>query len=90
MSQQALKTTGDGSKQPWWKEPTMWLVVGGPSIVVVASFVTLGLALKFPDAVIEDHGQGADAVQTTAETKAPGAALTPAMKARNHAATGGQ
>lgn len=90
MSQQASKTTGDGGKQPWWREPTMWLVVGGPGIVVVASFVTLGLALKFPDAVIEDRGQGADTVQTAAGAKAPDAALAPAMKARNHAATGGQ
>jgi len=90
MSQQGAKSMVDGSKQPWWKEPTMWLVVGGPTIVVIASFVTLGLALKFPDAVIEDRGQGADAGQTAAEAKVPGAALAPAMKARNHAATGGQ
>jgi len=92
MSTQASKATGDGTKQPWWREPTMWLVVGGPSVVVVASFVTLGLALKFPDPVIEDRGQGADSVQVqgAAEAKVPGAALTPAMKARNHAATGGQ
>nr|WP_316638871.1 nitrogen fixation protein FixH [uncultured Roseateles sp.] len=96
MQQQDSRTAGQPAKlparQPWWTEPTMWLVVGGPSIVVVASFFTLSLALRFPDAVIEDHGQGADAVQVkdAAEGKAPATALAPAMKARNHAATGGQ
>lgn len=58
--------------QPWWREPTMWLVVGGPSLVVIASFITLGLAIYYPDPVLDEKA----AVQV------------PAMKARNHAATG--
>lgn len=62
--------------QPWWREPTMWLVVGGPSLVVIASFVTLGLALYYPDPVLDQKTDG----QATTQV--------PAMKARNHAATG--
>lgn len=58
--------------KPWWREPTMWLVVGGPSLVVIASFITLGLALYYPDPVLAE--------KTSAQV--------PAMKARNHAATG--
>jgi uncharacterized protein len=69
--------------RPWWRERIMWLVVGGPCAVVLASFVTLGLALRYPDPVIDT------AAQSRAEAEAS-AALTPAMKARNHAATGGQ
>ncbi len=70
--------------QAWWREHTMWLVVGGPSVVVVASFITLALALSHPDPVLD----------TSARAEADGAgkttALQPAQKARNHAATGGQ
>lgn len=68
---------------PWWREPMMWLVVGGPSLVVLASFATLGLALYFPDRALSP--------QEIAAHSQPGtAAHAPAVKARNHAATGGQ
>jgi hypothetical protein len=63
---------------PWWKYKMVWLVIGGPLIVVVASFVTLGLAIRHPDPVLE-----------TSAADAPDAAHVPAMQARNHAATGG-
>lgn len=75
----------DTRVRPWWRERMMWLVVGGPSVVVVASFVTLALALKFPDPVIESK------VRLSADKASDeGAALQPAVKARNHAATGGK
>ena len=61
----------------WWREPVMWLVVGGPSLVVVASFATLGLALHYPDPVLQEQQTAAKAMQ-------------PAKEARNHAATGGK
>ena len=32
--------------QPWWKFGHVWLVVAGPLIVVVASFITLYLAVR--------------------------------------------
>ena len=41
------------SVRPWWKERMLWLVIGGPLVVVVASFITLGLALRNPDPVIK-------------------------------------
>ena len=44
--------------RPWWKFGYMWLVVGGPTVVVIASFVTLWLAIRTPDPVItEDYYQ---------------------------------
>jgi hypothetical protein len=46
--------------------------------VVVASFVTLGLAIRYPDPVLE-----------SVVVATPDAAHQPAMQARNHAATGG-
>ena len=60
----------------------MWLVVGGPSLVVVAGFVTLALALRYPDPVLED--------KVSSSASKPTASQLPAGKARNHAATGGQ
>ena len=59
---------------PWWRLPIVWMVIGGPSLVVVASFVTLGLALSHPDPVISAQ---------------PGvtASELPAVQGRNHAAT---
>ena len=59
---------------PWWRVKMVWLVVGGPLAVVVASFVTLAIAIGNPDPVL---------------TAGPAAqrAEMPAVQARNHAAT---
>jgi hypothetical protein len=44
--------------RPWWRFGHMWMVVGGPLIVVVASFFTLYLAIHTPDPVYSDPPQG--------------------------------
>ena len=50
--------------------------------MIVASFITLSLAINNPDPVLEDK---------VVANKASGSkALVPAREARNHAATGGQ
>lgn len=62
--------------RPWWRYPIVWLVVGGPLVVVVASLYTVGVAVRNVDPVLNQ------------EIKVPSdAALkdTPAMQARNHA-----
>ncbi|HEY1092217.1 MAG TPA: hypothetical protein VGE47_14075 [Burkholderiaceae bacterium] len=62
---------------PWWRVRMMWLVVLGPTAVVVASFVTLTLAIR-----------GGDVPLQTATAKSRHLdAMTPAHQARNHAAT---
>ncbi|MBL8289879.1 MAG: nitrogen fixation protein FixH [Rubrivivax sp.] len=58
---------------PWWRVRMVWLVIGGPVVVVVASFVTLALALRHPDPVLATDAQVDEAT-------------TPAITARNHAA----
>lgn len=80
------------SSLPWWKYGHVWLVIAGPAIVVVASFITLYLAVTRPDPVVtEDYYRkgieinktlGDDAVDTG------NASMAPAIQARNHAQTG--
>ncbi|MEY8690110.1 MAG: hypothetical protein AB9M53_09585 [Leptothrix sp. (in: b-proteobacteria)] len=78
---------------PWWRVRMVWLVISGPLLVVIASFFTLGLAIKYPDPVLSTT---ADAVQDTGQRSGgngSGAVVVPAelpaMQGRNHAATGG-
>ena len=73
---------------PWWRFGYMWLVLGGPALVVLASFITLWLAIRWPDPqVTMDATRNA---QPLSEGKGQAQALAPAVKARNHAATGVQ
>jgi len=72
--------------EPWWKVGPMWLVVGGPVVVIVAAFVTLFIAVRTPDPVVaEDYYRKGLEV---GKMKPEEAQMMPAMQARNHAATG--
>jgi hypothetical protein len=71
----------------WWHFGHMWLVVGGPLVVVLASFTTLYLAIKVPDPVVDsDYYRKGIEINKTLDSKHDG--LVPAMQGRNHAATG--
>ena len=70
-----MKPTPDHDPSPWWRHPMMWLVVGGPLAVVVAATATAVIAVR-----------GADPVLTVAATPVV-RSTTPALQARNHAAT---
>ena len=59
----------------------VWVVIAGPLAVVLASFVTIGIAWRNIDPVISDAG-AADAHQ-----RVPSGSAAPAQLARNHAAT---
>ena len=73
--------------QPWWKFGHVWLVVAGPLIVVVASFITLYLAVSRPDPLVSDDSarRGAEVNKAQAGSDSN---LAPAVQARNHAQTG--
>lgn len=76
------------SKPKWWQSGYAWLVFGGPAIVVVASLTTVYIAVSGQDEVLsheENEGQPLFKKAMTTEEKN---ALEPAIKARNHAATG--
>ena len=72
--------------KPWWRFGYMWLVLGGPALVVLASFITLWLAIRWPDPQV--NMDASRNTQTLREGKGQAQALAPAVKARNHAATG--
>lgn len=66
----------------WWRYPMVWLIVGGPAAVVVASLFTAVLAVRGADTVLLHDESGGEA-----QVHQSGDALTPAMQARNHAAS---
>ena len=83
-----LENAATDATAPWWKFGHVWLVVSGPLVVVVASFITLYLAVTRPDPVVSENydQQGININQK--RQAGQDASLAPAMKARNHAATG--
>ena len=73
--------------RPWYREPMMWLVLGGPALVVVASLSTYAIAVRGSDPVIErDAATEAERVgkELTPEQRE---SQLPAIKARNHVAS---
>lgn len=76
------------SSGPWWKFGHMWMVVGGPAVVVLASFFTIYLAITRPDPVVsEDYYQEGININERLDAQTA-ASRAPAVQARNHAATG--
>lgn len=75
----------------WWRVPHMWLVVGGPLVVVFAGIATMVIAVRHPDpvldkAVYERDLEKAKVLEGQARERAL-IGLQPAHQARNHAAS---
>lgn len=66
---------------PWWRVGMMWLVIGGPLAVVVAAITTAVIAIRGADQVLDTS------VRRAVERANAPTAHSPAMQARNHAAT---
>ncbi len=62
---------------PWWRFGMVWLVFGGPAVVVVAACVTGAIAWHGADEVLDTAAGNSHAAEAQA----------PALQARNHAAT---
>jgi len=71
----------NGPVSPWWRHGMAWMVFGGPAIVVVASFITLGLVIRHPDPALDTR---ASAQHAPAEDD--DASSQPAEIASRHAA----
>ncbi|MCV0440417.1 MAG: hypothetical protein K5880_17625 [Hydrogenophaga sp.] len=76
---------------PWWRVPQMWLVVGGPLVVVVASLITAFIAIRHADPVLDkaafERDREAALALQGAQREAALIQLQPAHQARNHAAS---
>lgn len=75
------KAAQAATPRPWWREGMVWLVISGPAVVVVAGITTAVIAYRGADVVLDTAPTGQQVVQPGADT--------PAMAARNHAATAG-
>jgi hypothetical protein len=75
------------SSAPWWKHGYVWMVISGPAVVVLASFVTCYLAYTGMDTRVEETYQIKHAGASQTQVAIP-ANLAPAVQGRNHAATG--
>jgi hypothetical protein len=64
---------------PWWRVPTVWLVLAGPVSVVLACLVTAVFVLRGSDRVVQEH----EPAVTPRVAATPAA---PAEQARNHVA----
>ena len=75
------------SPAPWWQFGYVWLIISGPATVVLAGFFTFYLAVKGVDPLVDEnyYRKGLEINKTLED---PAGNLAPAMKARNHAATG--
>lgn len=74
---------------PWWKFGYVWLVLSGPIVVVIASLVTVYVAVTRPDPVVtEDYYRKGIEINKTLGSEAEAASMAPAIAARNHAQTG--
>ena len=75
-------------KPKWWKSGYAWMVFGGPALVVVASLTTVYIAVNGQDPVLAHEENQGEAVFKKNMSPEEKNALEPAIKARNHAATG--
>lgn len=77
--------------QKWYQNPFVWLIIGGPLLVVVASFITLYLAIMHPDPAIDDYYRKGIEINKTLDAQgqeSQSESMAPAIQARNHAQTG--
>jgi uncharacterized protein len=72
----------------WYRNPYVWLIIVGPLTVIVASFITLYLAITHPDEAIDDYYRKGIEINRTLDADGHDEAMAPALQARNHAQTG--
>lgn len=81
----------DPAPTAWWRVPQMWLVVGGPLVVVIGCIVTITIAVRNPDPVLDKAVYERDLAAAKAlegqEREQAIIGLQPAHQARNHAAS---
>ncbi len=82
-------TEASRQTRPWWKEPYVWMVIGGPASAVIACLVTAVYIFQGPDRLVPDEKFSQSQLIRQEIQQARTAPLQPAQVARNHSATGG-
>lgn len=84
-----MKNAEKHSGEPWWKHGFVWMVIAGPALVVVASFITFYLAMSRPNEIVNDESyRPIRQSDQSIEASRKDSSFAPAMQGRNHAATG--
>lgn len=93
MNTLAMSQSETHAAKPWWKEPYVWMVIGGPLLVVLAAIYTAVIAFRNPPTLVDRTASRPTSIvvapglaASEAETAAL-AKLEPAHQARNHAAS---
>lgn len=79
-------TNDTTTAKPWYRYGLVWLVIGGPAVVVVAAIATAVIAVRGADPVVESdyYRRGLEINKALAASER---ARLPALQGRNHAAT---
>ena len=75
----------------WWQHGYVWMIIAGPVAVILASIVTVYLALRTPDPAIDDYYRKGIEINKTLDAQgqeSQSESMAPAIQARNHAQTG--
>ena len=73
-----------GPFAPWWRHGIVWMVWGGPAMVVAACVITAVLIVLHPDPALRAAALNMQQVPADDDSSA----RQPALPARNHAAEG--
>ena len=88
-----LKPASPTPARRWYQEPYVWLVIGGPLAVVLASVYTIYLAVSRPDPVLDRTPPAVQLPPSVLERLSPEEraaiqrSVLPANQGRNHAVT---
>ena len=78
----ALPSVDVAAPAPWWRFGIVWLVVGLPAAIVVAGFAMVAVAVRGADTQVP-----VAIADATVPLRVVAAPTSPALQARNHAAT---
>ncbi len=76
------------STSTWWRHGLVWMIIGGPALVVVAGISTLVIAVRSPDPLVP-HDSYRFVIPTRQVSVEGGKSMLPAQQGRNHAASPG-
>lgn len=75
LNAQGMSANQQANNPPWYRLPIVWMVIGGPAAVVVASLFTASLAIKHVDPVLD-----------VSKSQNEPTSMSPAIQGRNQAA----